>query len=116
MEKGGEEQKQQSKTKKQNPRPRTERGATENSTTNSSKHLSKDNGKSVQAVAVDNGATSKKIGRGGNLVIKKDHPTSPISLHAAPSERSGLRRDLGNWQTPRKSREAREVGLHRASP
>ena len=54
-----------------------------------------------------------KIGRGGNLVIKKDHPTSPISLHAAPSERSGLKRDLGNQQTPHKSREAREVGLHR---
>ena len=48
-----------------------------------------------------------KIGRGGNLVIKKDHPTSPISLHAVPSERSGLKRDLGNRQTPRKSREAR---------
>ena len=55
-----------------------------------SEHLTKDRGKSVQAVAVDSGATSKKNGRGGNSVIKKDHPTSPISLHAAPSERSSL--------------------------
>jgi hypothetical protein len=55
-------------------------------------NTSKDSRKSVQAVAVEkNGATSKKkFGRGGNLVVKKDHPTSPISLHAAPRERSSL--------------------------
>ena len=82
----GDRRRQKKKTAEQDqetePRPRTKRGATENSTTNSSKHLSKDNGKSVQAVAVDNGATSKKIGRGGNLAIKQITPPaqSPCTL------------------------------------
>ena len=80
-----------------------------------SKHLTKDEAKLVQAVAVESGATSKKM-EGEVTWWSKDHPTSPISLHAAPSERSGLKKDQGNRQTPCKSREAREVGLHRASP
>ena len=47
-----------------------------------------------------------KNGRGGNLVVK-DHPTNPISLHTAPRERSGLKKDLSNRQTPCFHREAR---------
>ena len=47
-----------------------------------------ENEDSVQAVAVDNGATSNK-GRGGNLVVAKNHPTNAISLrYTAQSERS----------------------------
>jgi hypothetical protein len=48
--------------------------------------------------------------------VVKDHPTSPISLHTAPRERSGLKEDLNNWQTPCFHREARDLGLHWASP
>ena len=57
----------------------------------------------------------QEIGRGGNLLVE-DQPTNPISLHAAPRERSSLKKDPGNWQTPWFHREAREVGLHWASP
>jgi hypothetical protein len=61
-------------------------------------NTSKNNVKLVQAVAVESGATSNN-GRGGNLVVK-DHPTNPISLHAAPRERSGLKKTLATSKHP----------------
>ena len=60
--------------------------------------------KSVVAATVDSGATSYE-GRGGNLIVVKDHPTNPISLYTAPREWSTLLQELSNRQTPR--REAR---------
>ncbi|KAI0283459.1 hypothetical protein BC826DRAFT_973773 [Russula brevipes] len=47
-------------------------------------------------------------GRGGNLIVVKDHPTNPISLYTAPRERSTLLQELSNRQTP--WREARTHG------
>ncbi|KAH8998204.1 hypothetical protein EDB86DRAFT_2828491 [Lactarius hatsudake] len=79
------------------PRPKAEEGATGILTPIAKS--SKDYVKLVQAVAVDNGTTSNK-GRGGNLVVDKNHPTNPKSLCTVPRERSGLKKDLSNWQTP----------------